>query len=98
MRIQRLASRLLSIAMAAVAFGLSANETLAQSTALPPPVTRSVDSNGVDLLSGNFIYPAPSISTAGISETPVSYTGIFVDNWTGVLNSSSEANGSYLTV
>lgn len=98
MRIRRHARYLFAIVSVFFSLGLITRPSLAQTTVLPPPVTRSVDSNGVDLISGTFMYPAPSISTVGISETPVGGASIFMDNWTGVLNSSADANGSYLTV
>ncbi|MGN6424381.1 MAG: RHS repeat-associated core domain-containing protein [Asticcacaulis sp.] len=98
MRIQRHALQLFAVISGVFSLGLIASSSLAQTSILPPPVIRSVDSNGVDLISGKFMYPAPSISTAGINVAPVGDAAIFIDNWTGVLNSSSDANGSYLTV
>ena len=76
---------------------LSDQSAFAQTTVLPPPTIRSVDGNGVDLISGNFKIPVPSISTAGIGQSSTGF-GFGVDNFTGVINSSSDTNGSYLTV
>ncbi|ADU15329.1 RHS repeat domain-containing protein [Asticcacaulis excentricus] len=76
----------------------SGHAAFAQSTALSVPVTTSIDGNGVDLMSGKFEFPIPSISTAGISESRTSFDPKYLDNFSGVLNSSSDANGSYLTV
>lgn len=79
--------------------GVSGHQSAFGQAAIPPaPVATAIDGNGVDLMSGQFQFPVPSISTAGIAESRTSFNPYYIDNFSGVLNGPGENNDSYLKV
>lgn len=100
---------ILCVAGVVIGAGLTcSNLALAQSAVPPAPVARSVDSNGVDLLSQTLTTrDLPSISSAGISWTPTglgkqdSLTGAYHSSLLGFGDQSidlGKLNGRYATL
>lgn len=90
---------------AAVGLGVSlfSGQAIAQSVSLQPPSLKMVDDNGVDLIGGTLTVSIPGISTgsggSGISHQGSGYNLPYGDNFTGVLNTGTDAvRGSYTTV
>lgn len=77
-----------------VTLGFGAQPSAAQSVVQPPPVARSVDVNGVDLVSGEFQTALPELSTSGISYSRNAWR----ENFAGTLNTASDSGGTYLVV